>query len=249
MKTNRLFLFVFILLNTSIFAQKTKPNVMQENLKGGVKSMQYKTYEAEIRDGKTELKNPDQIGLDVLSLYNNKGYLIEEKQFIDARDGNRISTTTYKRDSKNLIIEETYSGRSDKYKYVLLKNNRHEIRINYADGTERIYSFDGNGNKISETSHKGKKTYYTMTYQYDRFGRNTKTTYVNEYYDIYEYDNKNNRTKWTRYKPDGKLIFINKINYTKYDSKGNWLESVDYDITDPNFEKPLIITKREIKYL
>ncbi|PTS91513.1 hypothetical protein DBR27_20665, partial [Flavobacterium sp. HMWF030] len=161
MKPNRLLLFISILLNISVSAQKTKPNVMQDNLKGGVKSMHYRTYEAEKRDGKIGLKNPDQTGLNVLNLYNNKGYLTEEKQFIGGNE-NRISITTYKYDSKNRIIEELYAGRADKYKYVLLKNNRYEIRINHPNGSERVTLFDKNGNNISETSHNGKKTYYTI---------------------------------------------------------------------------------------
>ncbi|WPO77943.1 hypothetical protein [Flavobacterium sp. KACC 22761] len=247
MKINRLFLFIAILLNISAFAQKTKPNVMQENLKGGVKSMHYRTYEAEKRDGKIELKNPDQIGLNVLHIYNNKGYLTEEKQFTGVNDS-RISITTYKFDSKNRIVEQSYAGRTDKYTYVLLKNNRYEIRINYPDGSERVHLFDKNGNIISETSHKGKKTYYTMTYEYDQSEQNTKINSVNDYYDINEYDNKGNRKKWSRYRSNGKLLFVYKIVYTKYDSKGNWLESVDYDITNDQSGTPLIVTKREIEY-
>jgi len=248
MKTNRLYLFIFILLNISAFAQKTKPNTIQENFKGTVKSMHYKTYEAEKRDGKIQLKNPSEIGLNVLGLYNKKGYLTEEKQFT-GRNESSIIITTFKYDSKNLIIEESSAGETFKYKYVILKNNRYEIRINFPSGSERVTLFDKNGNKFSETSHSGKKTYYTMTYDYDQFENNIKTNYINEYYDINEYDNNRNRKKWTRYNmPDGKLIFIYKTIYTKYDSKGNWLESVDYDITNDDSNKPLIITKREIVY-
>lgn len=87
-----------------------------------------------------------------------------------------------------------------------------------------------------------------MIYEYDQFQNLVKSNYVNEYYDINVYDNKNNRIKMTRYEPNGKLILIYKTVYTKYDNNDNWIESVDYNITNENSEIPLIITKREISY-
>lgn len=241
------YLFTFILLNIAVFGQKLKTDLIKENLKGKVKSTHLKTYEAEKRNGKIEIKNADLIGLDVLELFNIKGYIVETRQFGGAGN-NLIAKKTFKFDSKNLIIEESSGALTFKYKYIILNNSRFQMIVDYHD-SKRTSLFDNNANIIDETSYSGKKINYNVIYKYDQYENLIKENYTTyEYYDINQYDSKRNLEKKTRYSANGKLIFIYKKLYTKYDSKGNWIESIDYDITSDKSGIPLLITKRNIEY-
>jgi hypothetical protein len=90
---------------------------------------------------------------------------------------------------------------------------------------------------------------WKYTYRYDDRGNWAEINTCNSDSSLnskftYKYDDRNNMTEKNYYRSDGSLL-RNYIYKYKYDSKGNWIERIEY-YGEANIKNE--ITEREIKY-
>jgi hypothetical protein len=245
----KFYLALFLLASISIFSQNPKTDLVLNNLKGKVKSISIIGYAAELKDGKIKQTTGIRPASTFLTLYNNQGYIIDNEQYAASADHKLLSKKTYKFDQKkNRIIEmkevNWLNTLTETYAYST-ENDKLKITISHKYGN-LVELFDKDVNKIETTYYPNDKTAgYNVRYKYDEFQNLIEENHLlDEYYDIYKYNDKRNIIENSRYSSKGELYFADTIVYTKFDNKGNWIEHITYDKS----KQPVTITKRIIKY-
>lgn len=240
-------LFLTLLLNFSVPNLKAQVILNYESnkevVKGKVKKITIKQYEATSKFGKAELgplikectyvfgRNGKEIEYiyhqiqpysgdgKYQSIYNSKGKLIEWNEFNLQNKLTTKYTCTY--DAKDSLTEETWYNGDGK-----LRN-------------KKTYKFDNNGNNIETVyynSDRGINTKYIYSYTgknlTEEKGYNSKGDL--EYFKSYFYDNKNRKIKDSseQFSESHRL----RLNTIKYNNAGKIIEGVGYNLNNKSIE-------------
>jgi len=254
-------IFTIFIVNNTFAQDNLAPNTKDEGLKGKVKKVKLKSYEAKEQSGtfvKSNLKVDEQCWeynikskLIVYSIYNadsklslietytyNSGCMTEHKKII------RNITEEYstcKCDDKGNVIENTEKVHLPgiaTYKYNDKGKTIEEFFNFPSDGSwgKYTYTYNESGNliKVYQINQYNEESSYT--YKYDAKGNKIESNskYSNN---SMKYDVKGNRVEETSYK-NGKIDY--KLIY-KYDQQGNVIESLRYNSEGCSNEKSIYI--------
>lgn len=197
---------------------QTDNDLSKNNLNGNVKSVTSLSYEAKNYDGKLVKGDNVSEGLfegNTVEIYNNTGYLLEEKNFY--YDGSVYLSVLYSYDEKGKLVNRSNFNHGKK-------------------GYSKEFEYDENGNMINE---------YDLTptgiaqrnwaYKYDKKGNNIERSYTyfldesNDFKTLYEYDNDGNKVQESTYDKYG---IQNTIIFYKHDTNGNLIEEKVYSKSD-----------------
>lgn len=236
------------------------------NLKGKIERVTYISYSVIEKFG--ELNRGEKKPYSYFQHYNEEGFLVEESGFSSRRLEynkknqlvkmyNSTDTTKYKYDDKGLKVEENlYSNQLLlKTKYFYDDNGNEVENKQYSGSGELSYH---NKKLYNEKNCIEEKTFGSFNdlmnivkYKYDNKGNQIeKIIYFNINgeekikKDTDKYDDKNNKIEYSHYSNlYGEDYYSGKTVYKKYDSKGNWIESIEYFNNKPN-----IFITRKIDY-
>ncbi|MFZ4059319.1 MAG: hypothetical protein ACOYKE_14345 [Ferruginibacter sp.] len=236
-------LLLFIIIKSP--AQDKLPDLKAEGLKGKVKSVKTKSYDAKEQSG-TFVKSNLDVG-EGRYVYNQKGKMVEKSYY--RADGSLYSIEIYKYNDNGCLseykkvenneIKENYTCKCDEKSNVIEKIESVDLI-----GTTTI-KYNDKGNVIEEFTDFHDGSPFRVTYKYDEKGNNIENNMNNDIittnkydltgnriessnrygYSIYKYDAKGNQIETSSYK-NGALVYKCK---DKYDATGNIIESVCYN--------------------
>lgn len=227
---------VVILLGAILFicngcTDNSKENdLKKENLKGKVKSIHTVWYRGVEKFG--EISKDKHIS-SFKKIFNDAGYIVEDKSFGYAEDPTRKNIYIY--DDKNRLIEQKRENFDQQFKSWWGESFRH------------VYKYDEKGNRIEEALYdiyNQKGIYSVEKYAYDNKGNMIEMNEYNSDGNLekkikYSYDNKGNKIEENEYNQDGKPE--SRWRY-KYDSFGNQIEASSFDFEKDKFN--FTITRR-----
>ncbi len=242
---------------------QVKSDLTKVHLKGKVKSITEYTYSATEKFGKAQ---KDKLTSKIISNYNDKGNLTTQSTYEMKNSSFMVDSFTYNSNSKLTESSTHILGQTDsmvkaiigalaiKFSYIYDKEGNEIERNKYllSDNTlqnKYICKFDKDRNKVEENSYDSDGNLdEKLTYKYDKEGNEIERNEYDSEHNLKEkfihtYDNDNNVIERIKYNADGKLDWKSKIEYILYDSKGNWLNQINYFK-----DKPVIIIERTIKY-
>lgn len=230
-----------LLLTTLMFVNCTttieRITLEKKNLKGKVKSLHFRVFEAIETEGKLK-KGEEQSGVffgNNLTKFDKRGYKTEYIVYAD--NGFIDYHIMYKHNKQGLIMEEielysngdiksktNYDYRKKNDSIVVTKNNSSSgiitYNIKYDENKNLIYDgrtfeYDKNNNRIREITE-----YDTTTIEYDTDGNMIKKSY------------------------DGVISNItSEFKYTDFDTMGNWIKQIEFRNGKARF-----ISERIIEY-
>lgn len=235
-------LMLFSNCNENNLENDSKNDLEEENLKGRVRSVVEKSYDAEEKFGeaiKTELYQQKDY------YFNEQGDFTEERHRLSRSNPDYFSygETIFQYDQQGNIIEKKSEWISSgffgeiKHKYTYKYDNiGNKMEENYYNSegelsSKEVYKYDGRGNKMEKNWYNSKgelKSKYT--YKYDGKGNKTEENSYNSERKlsskkVCKYDSKGNKTEEIEYNSEGKIE--EKYVYV-YDKKGNEIESNKY---------------------
>lgn len=269
MKTRLFTIFssiTLLLCSCSNINNKKQTDLEELGVKGKVKSITVKSFEAEEKFGnaiKTTMEDFYQ------QIFNENGFITEMHIF--NAEGVKVATSFYKYDEKGHIYERIYV-------FEMVSNNGSKVKRS----TRTVYRSNEQGFILEENNYSSEDLFDSkVTYVYDennlKIGQNTynvngdligRETYkYNKGRQVIEskmYSNENeiehNSTTENWYNDKGyrsrmrfvsineyaHIDFISTFEY-EYDEKGNWIKEIIYS-EESSERKPFQITEREIKY-
>ncbi len=266
---NKLYLIIAIVSIAFLSCTKyeiRKNDLEKSNLKGKIARVTYIRYSVIEKFG--ELNMGEKKPYSNFEHYNEEGFLIEESGFLSKKlqynEENQLvkminseDTTTYRYNDKGLKVEE------DVYSNQLLAKTKYFYDDNGNEVENKLYSGSGelryhNKKQYDEKNCIEEKNFGSsndlmnlIKYKYDDKGNQIeKIIYFNINgeekikKDTDKYDEKNNKIEYSHYSNlYGEDYYSGKTVYKKYDSKGNWIESIEYFNNKPN-----IFITRKIDY-
>ncbi|QLC65979.1 RHS repeat protein [Flavobacterium sp. LPB0248] len=234
--TITLLLLLFLMQSCSTISKTTRE---QNNLKGNVKSVTFKVFEAIDQDG-VLVKGKEHAGLfmgNSVTTYNKKGF---KSEYIVYSLNNELVEyhKKYKYNWRGLVKEEeefhsngelkntrVFNYKVEKDSLRIIEKSTSEKDKNYAnkyDRNKNLVYYGGNTLMYDKDGRllKEKDAYTTNSYEYDANGNMTRRLYVGMYSSI-------------------DMIF----KYTKLDDKGNWIEQIE-----SRDGKAKFITERKLEY-
>ncbi|MBP5548206.1 MAG: hypothetical protein J6X58_04875 [Bacteroidales bacterium] len=250
MRTKTLLFFLFFIIIGSLAkAQHFATDIMDENLRGQVKSVLTTVHTPQ---GKV-------VGHPMRSNFNREGYF-SQNTYYDTM-GNPVIIITYSYDKKNRLVKdvrthEPYSELLSQttYNYDKKKNTVTAEMFGIADSLEErlVYTFNKDG-KVSSvaTFDDSNKELAVTKYDYNEFGNRVFSTFTEGENAIYR------GGEQYRYDTDGNLVekrsyYLTTLRqaflYTyHYDEHGNWDKAYVYHVTQTEGYLYQIIT-RQISY-
>jgi hypothetical protein len=231
-----LFLLIFFVESCSTIS---KPLTEQQNLKGNVKSVTFKVFEAIEKDG-ILVKGKEHAGMfagNNITTFDKRGY---EKEYIIYSIDNKYVEyhKKYKYNRRGLLLEEKEfksNGELKNASVYTYKGKKDSLRIKEENTIERIknyvYKYDNRNNLIY---------YGGNTLIYDK--KNNLIKEIGQYdTNNYEYDERGNMTKRQRISPYSITNII--FEYTNFDNEGNWIKQIEFREGKAKF-----ISERKIEY-
>lgn len=229
-----------VIASITTFSQETPDDKKQRliRVQNKIKSATTSKVDHYMMYGKRQNKPPVKLSL---NKYDKNGFLIEETAFNER--GSVESKVGYKLDSKgNTTLFIAYNSDGSIYYKTIFKpiyDNAGKLiesdALRESDSTflgKIIYEYNDKGYLLTLISYEGKFQKSRETYEYDEKGRTTKRTLYNGANDFQGYDQMiyNEAGKHT----ETKSYDLNSLPYYndvfKYDSKGNPIESIRYDV-------------------
>jgi hypothetical protein len=214
-----------------------------------------------------ETNKDGKLGYRVINKFDEKNNLIEKATFemksnlsTDSLEKSD-SHLTYKYNSDGKVIDEIATENDNPWfsKIRIEDNNGKTIseKIHYVFAWLKpkdkiqiaIYKYDSQGNQIEKDFFDADSVFYfKFTDKYDERGNNTenaafRTGDTLEFRRVMTYDDKGNKTRDIDYNKDSVIKWDNRWEYKKYDSIGNWVESVNY-----SKDNGKSITERKLEY-
>lgn len=251
--------FCFFTLSTFAQAPKKQSDLESDNVKGNVKSITQKYYEAEEKDGKDTIGEPyESTDRNYVIHYNEKGYITwatfyKTRATLDYR-------YTFKYDNAGNRIEETWFDSDNALDYRITRkfsNMGHLLELKkYTDTTatyteKYVYLPDPSGNPTKTSLYDENDVLLTVTNStYDGFGNRIQ----DDNFDgkgkalgkvIYTYDSRRLKTSEETYSADGNIMTKKKFIYEYrgklsqqqvYDNNGKLVEKNIYTFNDSGDE-------------
>lgn len=269
MKTRILTIFSAIML---LFTNCTNPNdekltdLDELNIKGNVKSITVKIFEAEEKFGKAVKTTMEDF---YKQMFNENGFITEMHLFnteevkvatsfynydekgnknerifvfeIESNEGNKIKRTTK---STYMYNEQGFKLEENNYS----TDNLFESKVTYIYNESNLKieqnTYNANGELIEKQTYKYNKERQVSESKIYLIENGSEHNSTTEYW----YNDKGDRSKM-------RFVSINKFAHIdilssfeyEYDEKGNWIKETIYS-EEPSERKPFKITEREIEY-